>query len=528
MDRLADLLRREGFSVWAGRPRDHVGSCRVLADAPEEVPGYVERGKEFVESLRRGGYDAVIFDRSAVTVLCWLAFEKRLFDPERLHRMLEPLYCDINIVLRPDLETCIRRTAGKRSSHMPKTPDYWSRFWSSLDGAVSFLRGRLGPRLAVFEDSGEAADWAFGLVRRLRTHVDLHLTNRCPLECPTCCFAASAGTPVEERLADRAEEVVEAALSLGIREFHLMGGEPLLLGHRLVEIARCIKERGGAVHLVTSGCLDDCGVLEHVDAVFVSVDGPPEVHDGVRGAPVFGRAAEFMRRAKTAGVRLRVGTLVTALNAPVADRVPEALWDAGVGFDSICWMHMSPTGGEFAASRGGGCLCPEANALSPREWLAFAGRLSARHGSLPGAKVELAFSRCRENLGCELLFGKRRLLVMADGAVYLCPMLAPLPPQARLCDGRPAAEVLAEALAQPFGPRSGDPCGEGCWGGCPGYALLFGDGMCDARCGRAGGRLPGRLRIPPDLEEAGFRPACPCRTLPLGSVLLGRELAGLA
>ena len=77
---------------------------------------------------------------------------------------------------------------------------------------------------------------------------------------------------------------------------YMTGGEPLLYPH-FRDLMREIKKRGLYVQLATNGTLlsreADFLVQEGVEGVTVSIDGPPEVHDRIRGIKgTFNRAAE--------------------------------------------------------------------------------------------------------------------------------------------------------------------------------------------------------------------------------------------
>jgi Fe-coproporphyrin III synthase len=77
----------------------------------------------------------------------------------------------------------------------------------------------------------------------------------------------------------------ESIVRLGVRQVVLTGGEPLL--HRNLEaLLRFLRECNVRVTLLTTGLLlsKRAGVVaDGVDEIIVSVDGPEEVHDRVRG-----------------------------------------------------------------------------------------------------------------------------------------------------------------------------------------------------------------------------------------------------
>lgn len=521
---LTARLEEQGLKVLTGAFRHLVGSCYEAGKNPEQIPAYLARWKALKGELE-GKYDAVILDRSPVTLIGWWGFELGLHTSEVLFEMIGAKnFADLSIVLQPPLDVCRERTlrSDRPDSKMAKTEEYFRAFFASTQKTVAFLKPRLGNRFVVFEDNEPAVEWAAQMATRLQTHFDMHLTNACPLKCPTCCFAAGENAHVPQDTEAHWYRIVDAGLQAGIREFHLMGGEPLVLGERLVALMRYIKAHGGTMHLLTSGYslkhADD--VLPLADAVFVSLDGPRDIHNATRGADIYDNAVEFTRRAAAHGCSIRIGTVVSRANVDTAPAVVRIVEELGITPRSACFMNMSPTGGLFASKHGN---APSSAAmeryLSADEWIAFVERLKtdpdiARH---PWVKVEPAFSKRPEDWGCELLQGKRRVMVMSDGSMYLCPMLTPLPATHNILDGDPAERIVS-LLATDH--ASGDPCGDGCQAGCWGYAALFGNGVCDARCGKQGAasHIPKRFRLSEARLAEGYRPACPCRTVRIQSL----------
>lgn len=509
VDKLAARLRADGHRVWAGKLGELIQSARNLQSS--DMATYLQAWRQKRVELAKE-YDVVILDRSLVSRLADWVFYQQWLTPEALWAMTQDLFCDLNIVLQPALGVCRARTSTKT-----KPAGYWQSFAATMAQTVSFLKPRLGNRFVVFQDNTKAVEWTCQMVQRLNTHFDLHLTNACPLKCPTCCFGAGEGVAMETPTEAHWYEIVDAGFAAGINEFHLMGGEPLILGKKLVGLMRYIRERGGRTHLLTSGYdlkfADQ--VLPLADAVFVSLDGPRQTHNFTRGRDIFDNACEFIWRAKNHGCKIRIGTVVSRLNVATAHQVVDVLEEIGIIPNSLCWMNMSPTGGLFAQTHAGQQISAVAleNYLNPDEWLAFVERLKndPKISALPWAKVEPAFSNRPEDMGCELLQGKRRVMVMSDGSMYLCPMLTPLPTEANILTGDPV-EQLVKLLS--WEPKLTDPCGDGCQGGCLGYAKLFGNGVCDARCGKqTESRLLERFRLSEDLMRQGYRPICPCRTV---------------
>ncbi len=127
--------------------------------------------------------------------------------------------------------------------------------------------------------------------------VQWHLTNSCNLRC-THCYQEAAPPGQELSLPEIFAVIEETADMLAAwREsygvdfspsFHVTGGEPLLHQHLLAVLAE-MKRRGFAVYLLSNGTLiteawagtfADLGV----DGVQISLEGPAEIHEGIRGA----------------------------------------------------------------------------------------------------------------------------------------------------------------------------------------------------------------------------------------------------
>jgi MoaA/NifB/PqqE/SkfB family radical SAM enzyme len=164
------------------------------------------------------------------------------------------------------------------------------------------LRGAVGRRLR----RRLRLDYRFGRSGRAAGPyvVSLRLTNRCNLRCRMCFLYGELGDgrPVEARfsgpedmsLADwkaAIDSVAPRKPSIG-----LTGGEPTLYRH-CFELIRHIKDRGLYCGMVTNGTLlreraEDV-VASGLDSLWISLDGPEDVHDKIRGVPgAFRRTVE--------------------------------------------------------------------------------------------------------------------------------------------------------------------------------------------------------------------------------------------
>jgi sulfatase maturation enzyme AslB (radical SAM superfamily) len=145
--------------------------------------------------------------------------------------------------------------------------------------------------------------------------LDLALTARCPLRCRFCTVPK---TPVAELSARTWRRVLSDFARLRrIELISLEGGEPLTRSD-LPEILAASLDHAGEVKLVTSGAVPlealPAGLARHpAFTLEVSVDGPRAVHDFLRDGS-WQAAWRFIRQALEQGIRLRLRSVVSALN----------------------------------------------------------------------------------------------------------------------------------------------------------------------------------------------------------------------
>ncbi len=155
------------------------------------------------------------------------------------------------------------------------------------------------------------------------TFVQLRVTNLCNLRCKMCGqwgdtgiyradgFSASATDGEKER--DRIRELIGARRQLALSDYvrlldelaphqpviSLYGGEPFLYPD-ILPLVREVKKRGLLLTVITnSGRLEQHArdlVEAGIDVVAVSIDGPPDVHNRIRGKPdSYQRAVDGIR-----------------------------------------------------------------------------------------------------------------------------------------------------------------------------------------------------------------------------------------
>lgn len=143
-------------------------------------------------------------------------------------------------------------------------------------------------------------------------------TLRCPLGCPHC-LAAYDGPPCDDMPLGNALDLIDQAADMGVEEFLVTGGEPLVRAD-LPAVIEHLARRGLSWSLNTA-CLPSAetrrAILRNPPSLAaVSLDGPAAVHDAFRRRDgTFREAVESIAFfARLGGVQVVAGTTVTSFN----------------------------------------------------------------------------------------------------------------------------------------------------------------------------------------------------------------------
>lgn len=202
-------------------------------------------------------------------------------------------------------------------------------------------------------------------VRRPRSPVRavVALTRRCNLKCDTCrTWSLPRG---QEMTPDEVARLFRAMPDLAWLD--LTGGEPFLRKD-IVDVFRAVLSSTpslAVLHFPTNGWYPEraleCARLvrqarpEVTLLVTVSVDGPREVHDRIRGRQgAFDRAMETLREmGRIPGVQAYVGTTVGPENRACLSDLEDALSAELPGFDRRSWhWNLVQESGHFFANEG--------------------------------------------------------------------------------------------------------------------------------------------------------------------------------
>jgi len=188
------------------------------------------------------------------------------------------------------------------------------------------------------------------------TLISINITGRCNLRCEMCMQPRkSAGDSASSTVGGGRDELTPAQWlgvvdqAAGVRPaFYFSGGEPLLY-QGLDEILARIKQRGMIAALVTNGTAltqyAERLVRLGVDNVTVSLDGPEEVHDKIRGVRgTFRRATEGIRALRQArqrtGLRfpaIKINCVITPTSLETLEETLEITKNLGV--EEVNFQH---------------------------------------------------------------------------------------------------------------------------------------------------------------------------------------------
>jgi radical SAM protein with 4Fe4S-binding SPASM domain len=324
--------------------------------------------------------------------------------------------------------------------------------------------------------------------------IQWHLTERCNLRCRHCYQESYGGEelPLIEilrtiqnlsEMIDDWSDTYEIAFQ---RSFNVTGGEPFLRAD-LFDILAAMKDHGFDIYLLTNGILVDSVKAERLAAlrikgVQVSLEGPEEIHDAIRGRGSFRSSMEGLGYLVAAGVPVTLNLTLSRLNADLMVRMVELAKTAGA--KRLGFSRLVPSG------KGLGLL-PEMLSGQEVETL-YTQILSQKPEGLeivtgdPLAS-QIAFSPFQENLGDIPLggcaAGVSGLTILADGTVTPCRRL-PLP------IGNVRKESLRELwVASPVLEKLRDKSGyQGKCGRCPRWAACRGCRAIAYAYSRAQGR----------------------------------------
>lgn len=174
------------------------------------------------------------------------------------------------------------------------------------------------------------------VARHTPVHVVWELTLACNLRCVHC--GSRAGRPRADELnTEECLDIVRQLAALGTREITLIGGEAYLRRDWLT-IAKAIADAGIHCGIQSGGRAFTeekirAAIAAGVRAIGVSIDGPSEIHDRLRGVKgSYDQALKALRAIAKAGIQPGVNTQVNALSKDHLRTVYETIVANGAKF----------------------------------------------------------------------------------------------------------------------------------------------------------------------------------------------------
>ncbi len=139
--------------------------------------------------------------------------------------------------------------------------------------------------------------------------VSFVVTHRCNFRCKYC---DSWNQSEEEMTTQEIKQMLNELKQAGLLRLGITGGEPLLR-RNIGEIIGYAKALGIQTTLVTNGSLvkQNISALKGLDILIVSLEGPKETHDKIRGKGTFLKAVEAIRLAKANNIPVWIETVLT-------------------------------------------------------------------------------------------------------------------------------------------------------------------------------------------------------------------------
>ncbi|HHY12935.1 MAG TPA: radical SAM protein [Firmicutes bacterium] len=154
--------------------------------------------------------------------------------------------------------------------------------------------------------------------------VYLFLTKACNLRCRHC-FDNSGTESAGMLTFDEIESLLVELQRLGVKRLALSGGEPLVRTD-FIQILELGAHLGFRINVTSNGTLIDDSVAQQIAEVkealrffLVSIEGPEDIHNAIRGDGTFQSAIQGLKALRRAGVEAGFTTTLNALNLSRVD-----------------------------------------------------------------------------------------------------------------------------------------------------------------------------------------------------------------
>ena len=168
-------------------------------------------------------------------------------------------------------------------------------------------------------------------------------TAKCNLNCPHCYtsrFLRSKELSLKEKL-----RLIDEMGELGIEHVGLSGGEPLI-HPELSMILRRLYDYDISISLVTNACIAPSSIVELLATydvyVYVSIDGPKNIHDSVRGLGTFEKVLRNVEKLRKYGIDFGTVMAISKINYKYVKEYLELALKLGATYPSL--IPVMPSG----------------------------------------------------------------------------------------------------------------------------------------------------------------------------------------
>ena len=143
------------------------------------------------------------------------------------------------------------------------------------------------------------------------------ITARCNKSCQYCDIR---DITIKELETEQVLSIIAELSRLGTKIIHFTGGEPLLREDIGTVLDDCSK-RGISTSINSNGSFFEqrIGELKNLNLVGLSLDGPEEVHDSIRGKGSYREVTTALALAKSKGINARIHTVLSKANLQSID-----------------------------------------------------------------------------------------------------------------------------------------------------------------------------------------------------------------
>ncbi len=184
--------------------------------------------------------------------------------------------------------------------------------------------------------------------------IQWHLTEKCNLRCKHCYqenekiaeLSLSEIYRVVEEIEDMLQTWHEAYEVDFSPSFNVTGGEPFLRSD-FFEILQRLVETGFEIYILSNGTCITSGMAQKVAdlgvrGVQISLEGPEEIHETVRGPGSFAAALQGVRNLLQAGVKVSLNATISRMNAGYAQEMVGLA--SGLGVPRLGFSRLVPSG----------------------------------------------------------------------------------------------------------------------------------------------------------------------------------------